>query len=102
MTVQSRKIVKTDGEEIETVLTDEFEEVSVQKYETDVAYVTASAGVTKALRQYESLRVDARCSLPCYVEQMDDTYEFAAEWVANRLYEEVDKYFGEEGEDGAE
>lgn len=100
ITVSTRVIARSDGEESEIIITDDYEEVEVQKFETDPAFVEAKAGVTKSLRQFESLRVDVRMCLPCYMEKADDTFDYAADWVANRLYEEIDKYF--EGADDGE
>ena len=97
--VQSRILTRHDGEAVLKDVKDEFEELEVQVFETEPAYVEASAGVTKSLREYESLRVDVRMRIPCYTERVDKTFEYAAGWVADRLYEEVDNYFGEEGDD---
>lgn len=99
MTVQSRIITKHEEGEEEEVLVDEFEEVEVQVFHTEPAYIEASAGVTKSLRQFESLRVDVRMRLPCYAERADAAFDYAAEWVADRLYDEVDNYFNGEGDD---
>lgn len=97
ITVQSRIITRDNGEESEEVLQDVFEEIEVQKFEVEPAYVEVKAGVTKALRQYESLRIDVKMTLPCYTEKADDTFAYASDWVADRLYDEVDNYF--KGED---
>jgi hypothetical protein len=102
--VQSRILQKppAPAEESEEVLVDEYEEIEVQVFHTEPAYIEARAGVTKALRQYESLRVDVKMLLPCYAERADAAFDYAAEWVADRLYDEVDKYFNGEDEDGPE
>jgi hypothetical protein len=100
ITVQSRILNTQDGETEEEIIKDEFEEIEVQKFEVEPAYVEVKAGVTKALRQYESLRVDVKMSLPCYTEKADDTFAYASDWVADRLYDEVDNYF--KGEDDGE
>jgi len=101
ISVQSRILTTHDGEEVDKEVKEEFEELDVQVFATDPAYVEASAGVTKSLRQYESLRVDVTMRLPCYTERVDETFAYVAGWVADRLYDEVDNYFGEEG-DGTE
>lgn len=85
------------------VLTDEMEEVEVQCFETEPARIKVSAGATKKLDQdYEFLRVDVGADIPCYVERMDQTFEYAAEWVADRLYEEIDSYMEGDETDGGE
>lgn len=99
--VQTRILRRQDGEEDEEVLVDEYEEIEIQVFETDPAFVGVKAGTTKSLRQFESLRVDVTAQLPCYVERMDETFAYAADWAADKLMEEVDKYFGVEG-DGEE
>jgi hypothetical protein len=101
ITVQSRVLRRVEGgEDEETVLVDEVEEIEVQVFHSEPAYIEASAGVTKSLRQFESLRVDVRMRLPCYVERADEAFDYAAGWVSDRLYDEVDNYFNGEGDDG--
>lgn len=102
ITVQSRILVRQDGEEEEEIVTDEFEEIEVQKFDVEPAYVSIKAGVTKSLRQYESLRVDVSAQLPCYREKMDETFAYGADWVADKLIEEVENYFNAEGEENGE
>lgn len=99
ITVSSRILRRNDGDAEEEVLKDEFEELDVQAFKVEPAYVEASAGVTKSLRQFESLRVDVKMTLPCYTERVTETFAYAAEWVADRLYDEVDNYFKGEGDD---
>lgn len=99
MTVQSRILRKNDDETDEEILVDEYEEIEVQVFHTEPAFVEASAGVTKSLRQFESLRVDVRMRLPCYTERAGAAFDYAAGWVADRLYDEVDNYFNGEGDD---
>ena len=99
MTVQSRILTKDAESEEEEVLVDEYEEVEVQVFHTEPAFVKASAGVTKSLRQFESLRVDVSMTLPCYTEKADEAFDYAAGWVSDRLYDEVDNYFKGEGDD---
>lgn len=99
ITVQSRILVRQDGETEEEVITDEFEEIDVQKFDVEPAYVSVKAGVTKSLREYESLRVDVSAQIPCYREKMDETFTYGADWVADKLVEEVDNYFKGEGDD---
>ena len=102
ITVQSRVLRKGDGDEEEETLVDEYEEVEVQVFHTEPAFIEASAGVTKSLRQFESLRVDVRMRLPCYTEKADEAFDYAAGWVADRLYDEVENYFKGEGDGGEE
>lgn len=84
-----------DGEIIDE---NEAEEIVVQRFESEPAYITVGAGLTKQPRKYESLRVDVRVSMPCYPEQLDQTFENIAEYVAVKLEDEMDKYLGEGGD----
>lgn len=89
--------IERPGEDDEELLEDE--EILVHEFITDPAYVRVGAGVTRKMADYESLRVDAGASVPCYKEQMNDQFEAAAEWVAERLDEQVDRWLGEEEDD---
>lgn len=68
--------------------------ISVRKFATEPAYVRASAGVTKNMGNYESLRIDVAYTVPCYAEEMDSVFSVVAEKVAVLLGEEIEKYEG--------
>lgn len=70
------------------------DDAEVFKFETDPAYVRVSAGVTRQIRDYESLRVDVAISMPCYKEQVQDTFNEVRERVADFLEQEVNEYLG--------
>jgi len=70
---------------------EETEEVWVEKFDTEPAYVRAETGVTKNLGNYESLRVSVAITVPCYKERIDPTYEWASGKVATLLAEEVER-----------
>lgn len=78
---------------------EESEEIEVQVFDVEPAYARVGAGVTKKIREYESLRVDVGASIPCYREQLAEQMEVTAEFVAERLDIECDKYLGEPEED---
>lgn len=84
----------SDGEVVDH---EDAEEIEVQEFQTDPAYVTVKAGLTKQIRDYESLRVDVSLSVPCYLEDVPATFDAVAEIVAMRLQSEVDNYMGVEG-----
>lgn len=75
--------------------------LQVHRFETDPAFVRISAGVTKSTGPYESLRVDASITLPCYAEEVNEVYKRVAEQVAVILDEEVDNYLAGDGNGGA-
>lgn len=74
----------------------ESEEVTseVHKFEVEPAYVRVNGGITKSTGNYESLRVDVSISVPCYVEDIQATYDRIADDVAFKLEDEVEKYMG--------
>lgn len=73
----------------------ETRDVEVETFITEPAYVRASAGLTKNLGDYESLRVDVAITVPCYKEMVEEVYESVAEQVAVLLETEIDKYMDE-------
>lgn len=70
--------------------------IEVTQFVTEPAYVRVSAGVTKKLADYESLRVDVSMSVPCYVEEIDTVFPRVAARVSELLTEEVEAYLGDE------
>ena len=60
----------------------------VSAFVTNPATVSVKAGATVNLGNYESARVDVMVSIPCYVEEIDDVYPKAKEWVDLRLAQE--------------
>lgn len=90
VTVNTR-VVK-EQEEIH-VFTDDMHEIDVQEFEVEPAFIRIGAGVTKKLRDYESLRVDVAATIPCYVEDMDEAKKALSDWVSETLFDEVDQYY---------
>ena len=54
-----------------------------------MAEVGFSAGMTLSTGPYESARVDVSIKVPCPVEEIDQVYSFANDWVDTRLGEIV-------------
>ena len=97
VSTKSTKTVVTSinkGEETEEVTQE------VEVFETDPAYISVKAGVTRSLAQYESLRVDVSIMMPCYKEMINQTYEAVADTVSEMLENEVEQYLGIGDEDG--
>lgn len=102
---RTRGPVRPDAILAETTLTvmskhagkDESKPVAleVRKFETEPAYVRVSAGMTKNLGNYESLRVDIAISMPCYEEEIDAVMPKVADKVAAFLEDELKNYQGE-------
>lgn len=78
--------------------TESKETISVQKFETDPAYVRVNAGVTKNIGDYESLRVDVSVSVPCYKEEVDDMIPLVGDIAAGHLDEQVNAFMGTDGD----
>ncbi len=76
------------------VLKDEEEQevIGVHKFITDPAFVRVSAGVTKNMGNYESLRIDVAISVPCYREEVVLTTKVVSDMVSVRLEKEIDSY----------
>lgn len=73
---------------------EEVVEKDIHVFQSDPAYIRVSAGQTINMGDYESLRIDVALTMPCYPEMVDDTQAEVADWVANRLADEVDNYTG--------
>ena len=71
-------------------------DLEVQKFVTDPAFVRVSAGQTRQIVEFESVRVDIAVTIPCYKEEVEDVIAEATEMVADRLEKELDFYLGAE------
>jgi len=78
------------GKKIEGPVSEEEEVISVHRFETEPAKVTVDYGLTLNLGNYESARIGVAVSIPCYVEEVDRTYEKATDWAAKRIMQERD------------
>jgi hypothetical protein len=58
------------------------------------AFVRVAVGQTYNLTNFESLRLDVSVTLPCRVEDVEDTYLRASEFVAEKLLEEETQWLG--------
>lgn len=58
------------------------------------ALVRVSAGSTINLGNFESMRIDVSVTLPCRVEDIDDTYLQASEFVSEKMAEEEEVWMG--------
>lgn len=66
--------------------------IAVHKFEVEPAYVRISAGTTKKLADYESLRVDVSLSVPCYTEEIQAVAKRVGEEVSAILSDELAQY----------
>lgn len=58
------------------------------------AFVKVAVGQTYNLGNYESMRLDVSVTLPCRVEDIQDTYQTASDYCAEKLQEEEVQWLG--------
>lgn len=86
-----RQFAKFDvgsGETAEEQATSETEIISVNKFVTEPAKVTVDYGLVMNLGNYETCRVGVAVSVPCYFEELDRAYKWAAKWAEDRVMAE--------------
>jgi len=71
--------------EIFKVETAEEAEISVRKFKTNPATVSVKAGCTVNLKQYESARIDIMVSVPCYIEEIEETFQAVKKFVDDKM-----------------
>jgi hypothetical protein len=91
--VGERAWVRTTFKNEEEVF--EETELEVRAFVTEPALVRAKYGVTINLGNYESGRVDAEVTIPCYVEEIEPAFERAWEIVKKQVDDKLDKVKGE-------
>jgi hypothetical protein len=64
--------------------------IAVHKFETTPAEVAVDYALTMNLGNYESAKIGVSVRVPCYVEEVDQAYEFAQAWAEERLQRERD------------
>lgn len=67
-------------------------DLDVEMFETAPAHVEVSAGLTRNLGDYESLKVHVTMRVPCYKEQIENKAGEIGDIVSERLYKEIDCY----------
>ncbi|AUR96015.1 hypothetical protein NVP1215B_097 [Vibrio phage 1.215.B._10N.222.54.F7] len=82
------------GERVEQVLKDVNQPVEIpdKEYTQPVANVGFNCRMTKNLGDFNSLQVGVSLHLPCYVNEIDETYNLAKEFVESKLNETLDEY----------
>lgn len=59
------------------------------------AFVQVGAGLTINMGNFESLRIDCQVRLPCRPDELDETYDQAANFVADKIAEEQTRWLGQ-------
>jgi len=79
--------------QVDRVLQESMDEetINVRKFETDTARIMVAVGVTKNQGNFESLRLEVRAEVPCYIEEMSAVEKQLSEWVDNRISEKLDE-----------
>lgn len=90
VTAQFLKYGKPVGEE----MIDE-DLILVDVFDTTPAMMNAKVGYTKNLGNYESLRVDAGVTLPCYKEELDGAFAFGYALCEKRVFEKMNELLGD-------
>jgi hypothetical protein len=88
---------KTVGEE-EHEETDE-DIIEVHEFKTEPARVNLKYGLTMNMGNYESVRVDVGVDIPCYIEEIDEAYKKAQDFVIKKINQEKAEVKGEESFD---
>lgn len=65
------------------------ETLSVHRFVTEPARVTVEMGMTVNLGNYEAARISVSLSVPCYLEEHDNAFEYAKTWVNKRTLDEA-------------
>lgn len=76
-------------------ITNEIKEdkiIEVQTFQHDkTCEVTVSLGATIPMAQYASARIDVTLSVPSYLEQVEEAYQFASKFVHAKILEQRNK-----------
>jgi len=67
------------------------EKIRVRQFASTPATVSVKAGATVNMGNYESGRIDVMLTIPCYVEEIEDAFTTAKEWVDAKIGEEYNE-----------
>ena len=97
-TTQTKYTKKHRGDPEPEVIeeTEEAEQLGTSDFPSGVepAFVRVAVGKTHNMLNFESLRIDVAVTLPCRVEDVDDTYVQASEFVYDKMMEEEKLWLG--------
>jgi hypothetical protein len=98
---KSRAAIQTKGRRTTHTAAYEKENVSEEEMATvrfapgvEPAFIRVNAGKTLNLGNYESLRIDVSVTLPCLPENIEETYEQAAEFAFTKMLDEEATWMG--------
>lgn len=61
------------------------EVIGIHKFITEPARVGTKVGVTVNLGNFDSVRIDVWCEVPCYKEEIDEAQDFVQAWCEQRV-----------------
>jgi len=93
-TVQSSVFHLTKKYKMDELSREVSEELAVHTFQSPQAYVGIKKGITVNMGNWESVRLDASISIPCYPEEVGSAYKFAEQFVEKRLEKEVNQVKG--------
>ncbi len=79
------------GEKAEGPPREKSEIIAVSKFVTEPARVQVDYGITINLGNFESARIGVAVSVPCYFEELDAAYKWAAKWAESRVLKEQEE-----------
>lgn len=85
---QFRKKEPGSSELQEGEVRDKAEIISVNKFVTEPARVSVDYGLTINLGNYETAKIGVSVTVPCYFEELDAAYKWAARWAETKVMAE--------------
>lgn len=84
-----KKIVTHKGGEKQEQLLSQDDTVVNEAVQTTghPCHVRVGGGQTISTAPYESVRIEISLSVPCEKEQIEETFEFASDWVSQKMME---------------
>jgi len=70
--------------------------IAVHQFQTQPAEVAVEYKLVMNLGNYEAAHLGVTVKVPCYKEELDDAYDFAAAWAEDRLNAEKKKISGDD------
>ncbi len=82
-----RSIERSGGEVVSHESESDY--IAVHQFTTAPAEIGTSLGMTLNVGDFESVRIDITCKIPCYKEEVAAAYDFAFKFCEDRLREEI-------------
>ncbi len=71
------------------------EKIQIRPFVTEVAKISVAKGLTINAGNYNSIRVDVIVTLPCYLEEINETYQYAKQ-LAEKWIQSEEQFIQEE------